>query len=231
MNPPHPPSFFITGTDTGVGKSFVSCALLHLLRARGLRAVGYKPVASGADLHADGQLVNEDAAALLAASSAGFSLRDINPVCLREATAPHLAARDEGVAIDLPRLVAGFTALRARADSVIVEGAGGLLVPLDEQQDFAMLAQALGLPVILVVGLRLGCINHALLTVEALAARGLQLAGWVANGGIDPAFSRAADNVATLRARIAAPLLGTLPRLTEAHDALSLLALPGELPG
>lgn len=220
-----PSSFFITGTDTGVGKTLVSCALLHLLRREGWRAVGYKPVASGADTQPDGQLVNEDALALQAASSEGFTLAQINPICLREATAPHLAARDEGVAVALPPLVDGFHCLRKQAEVVVVEGAGGLLVPLGEDTDFAMLAQALGLPVILVVGVRLGCINHALLSVEALQARGLRLAGWVANCLV-PEFGRQDDYVRSLGQRIPAPLLGRLPRVASAEDAADFLRLP-----
>lgn len=225
MSPNPFPSFFVTGTDTGVGKTLVSCAFLHSLRQQGKHVVGYKPVASGAEPQDDGPLVNADAQALLAAGSPGFGLARINPVCLREATAPHLAARDEGVAIDLSALVNGFQALRREADAVVVEGAGGLLVPLNATTDFSDLARALGLPVVLVVGIRLGCLNHALLSVEAMQARNLVLAGWVANC-LEPDFARQDDYVATLMARIPAPLLGRLPRVTSPAEAAGFLALP-----
>ncbi|MDQ8022429.1 MAG: dethiobiotin synthase [Moraxellaceae bacterium] len=219
-------AFFITGTDTEIGKTFTTCALLRRWQREGLRCVGYKPVAAGATL-IDGQWVNEDAAQLHAASSPGFSIADINPLCLQAPMAPHLAAQREGRHIGVEALVDSFEALRARADVVLVEGVGGFIVPLDEHTDTAQFAQRLGLPVILVVGLRLGCINHALLTVEAIASRGLQLAGWVANT-VDAEMSGLADNIATLEARIAAPRLGTLPRLdmTDGTDPALLLTEP-----
>ncbi|MEC5396531.1 dethiobiotin synthase [Uliginosibacterium sp. H1] len=219
-------AFFITGTDTEIGKTFTTCALLQRWQQDGLRCVGYKPVAAGATL-VDGQWVNEDAAQLLAASSPGFSLADINPLCLQAPMAPHLAARREGHRIDTDALLAGFESLRRRADVVLVEGVGGFIVPLDDETDTAEFARRLGLPVILVVGLRLGCINHALLTVEAIAHRGLKLAGWIANT-VDPHMTGLTDNIATLEARIAAPRLGTLPRLdmTNATRAALLLTEP-----
>ncbi len=219
-----PPAFFIAGTDTEIGKTFVACALLHALRARGLRAVGMKPVAAGVE--ADGR--NEDVARLAAASAFAAAADLVNPYCFRAAIAPHIAAAEEGRPIVPARIVDAFEALRAQAGAVLVEGVGGFRVPLGDDHDTADLAVALGLPVILVVGLRLGCINHALLTQEAIAARGLPLAGWVANR-IDPEMARSAENIAALRARIAAPLLGVVEHGTTPEAAARQLTLPSGL--
>ena len=220
-------AWFVTGTDTEIGKTFVSCALLHAARARGLRAIGMKPVAAGCDR--DGK--NDDVEALAAASSEALDHRRINPYLLKAPIAPHIAASEEGVRIDPAVIVSAYRELAAMADVVIVEGVGGFRVPFDDRQDSADLAVALGLPVILVVGLRLGCINHALLSVEAIAARGLRLAGWVANR-IDPDMLRAEENLAALQVRIPAPLLGSIPFLANASplSAAACLHLPdGEL--
>ncbi|GAA5180968.1 dethiobiotin synthase [Niveibacterium umoris] len=218
--------YFVTGTDTEIGKTFTTCALLHAARAAGLESVGYKPIAAGAE-EFDGVWSNEDARRLRAASTPGYTLGQINPVCLREAVAPHIAAAAEGVALDVPPLVAGFEALAARADCVLVEGVGGFRVPLDERLDTSDLALALHLPVILVVGMRLGCINHALLTAEAITARGLPLAGWVANT-LSPTMSRFDENLAALESRLAAPLLGVLPYCEAGPAALAdRVRLPG----
>ncbi|MBA4743160.1 MAG: dethiobiotin synthase [Azoarcus sp.] len=212
-------AWFITGTDTEIGKTHVACALLHAARRDGLTAVAMKPVAAGAD-EIDGRRVNEDTARLIAAGSEPLEPAEVTPYCLRSAIAPHIAARDEGVTFDFAHIAHGLDALRARADVVLVEGAGGLLVPLDETRDFGDLARYLDLPVILVVGMRLGCLNHALLTCEAVAARGLHLAGWVANR-VEPYMARFDENLATLEARIRAPLLGVVPHGDPA-DAASL---------
>jgi dethiobiotin synthetase len=203
-------NYFVTGTDTGVGKTLVSCALLHGFAARGMRVAGMKPVAAGVD--ADGH--NDDAKALLAASTLPLRYEQVNPYCLRDAIAPHIAAQRAGVAIDISVIAKSYRELAEKAEVVIVEGAGGLLVPLDAQRDCADLAKELALPVILVVGMRLGCLNHALLTVEAIAARGLTLSGWVANvlDGTMPALQ---ENIEALRERIASPLLGAVPYMTE----------------
>ncbi|MEC5387927.1 dethiobiotin synthase [Uliginosibacterium sp. H3] len=217
-------SFFLTGTDTDVGKTFVACALLHAWRAAGLRAVGYKPVAAGAE-PVDGRLCNEDALRLQAASTPGFALERINPVCLPEAIAPHLAAAHLGVSIDVAQMRTHFESLRADADRVLVEGAGGFIVPLDDEQDMAQFARSLGLPVLLVVGLRLGCLNHALLTAEAIAARGLHFAGWIGNV-VDADMPFLDENVATLRQRLKAPCLGVIPRLPSAQTASAYLTPP-----
>jgi dethiobiotin synthetase len=198
-------NYFVTGTDTAVGKTLISCALLHHFAARGLRVAGFKPVAAGSD----GDGVNEDARALLVAGTVALSYQQINPCALRAPIAPHIAAQYEQKRIELSPLVAAYHALAAQADMVSVEGVGGLLVPLNATQDCADLIHALDLPVILVVGMRLGCLNHALLTVAALAARGLRLAGWVANV-LDKDMLMLEDNIETLRVRIAAPLLGVV---------------------
>lgn len=200
---------FITGTDTEIGKTFITCALLHAARAAGLRALGMKPIAAGAS-DIGGELLNEDVAALRAAGSFDPGLALLNPYCLRSPVAPHIAAAEEGMAIEAGPILNAFAALSRQADCVLVEGVGGFRVPLGEDYDTADLAVTLGLPVLLVVGLRLGCINHALLTCEAIARRGLRLAGWVANQ-VDPAMLRLEQNVDALRARIEAPLLGTVP--------------------
>jgi dethiobiotin synthetase len=223
MNKIEKPAWFIAGTDTEIGKTFVTCALLHALRDRGLTAVGMKPVAAGFDAHGK----NEDVEQLLAASSIQAPHELVNPYAFAAAVAPHIAAAEEGRVIELPRIVAAFGQLRAMADAVVVEGVGGFCVPFGPQCDAADLAVALDLPVILVVGLRLGCINHALLTAQAIAARGLRLAGWVANR-IDPAMARGDENLAALRKRLNAPLLGDIPYGTTPQQAARRLALPGQ---
>lgn len=200
---------FVTGTDTGVGKTLVSCALLHAWAALGRRCVGMKPVAAGAEL-VEGAWVNEDVARLQAASNIAAPGEWINPYLLREAIAPHIAAEHKGVNIELPRIRAAYEGLAGLAEVVVVEGVGGFRVPLSPRKDTADLAGMLGLPVILVVGMRLGCLNHALLTSEAIAARGLRLAGWVANA-IAPDMAAQGENLATLIRLLPAPLLAELP--------------------
>jgi dethiobiotin synthetase len=199
-------SYFITGTDTGVGKTLVSCALLHGFAAQGKTVVGMKPVAAGCG---DGNQ-HEDVTQLRAASNVLASKGQINPYCFAQAVAPHLAAQFVGINISFTRILNSFAELNAQADVVVVEGAGGFLVPLNVGQDSADLAAQLGLPVILVVGMRLGCLNHALLTVEAITSRGLTLAGWVANVP-DADMVMLNENIAALRQRIDAPLLGVVP--------------------
>jgi len=206
--------FFIAGTDTHIGKTLVAAALLHAYADLGYRVLGMKPVAAGAEL-IDGVWVNEDVALLRAAGNVQVAPELLNPYLFREAIAPHIAAEHKGVRIEIPRIRAAYDALAAQADVVLVEGVGGLLVPLSEHKDAADLAVALGLPMILVVGMRLGCINHALLTVAAIAARGLKLAGWVANR-VDPAMAAYDENLAALRKRLPAPLLAELPYMASA---------------
>jgi len=200
---------FVTGTDTGVGKTLVASALVHLHVAHGLRCVGMKPVASGA-FHDGQRWCNEDVLALQAQTNVQVPPQWVNPYLLRRATAPHIAASEEGVTIELEHLAACHAHLRAVSDCVIVEGAGGFMVPLDARHNTDDLVARLGLPVVLVVGMRLGCINHALLTQQAIAARGLVLLGWVANE-IDPAEACMEAMVQSLQTRLQAPLLGRLP--------------------
>lgn len=200
---------FIAGTDTGVGKSLAACALLHALAPRYRRTVGMKPVAAGADWHA-GQWANEDVLALRAASSLCVPAALDNPVLLAAPLSPHIAAARAGQAIDIAHIAASYRQLAAQADAVVVEGAGGWHVPLSPQHTGADLAQALGLPVLLVVGLRLGCLNHAALSAQAIAASGLPLAGWVANH-LSADMDGAQDNIAWLRQRLDAPLWAELP--------------------
>lgn len=212
------PAWFVTGTDTEVGKTFSTCALLHVLRNRGIKAVGMKPVAAGTD--ANGK--NDDVESLIAASGVEAPRELVNPYLYAPPIAPHIAAVEAKRPIELDTIVQAFTRLRTMAEATIVEGVGGFYVPLGERIDAADLAEKLGLPVILVVGMRLGCINHALLTRQAIASRGLPLAGWIANR-IDPDMPRFEENLAALKARIDAPLIGVIPpRSTPAAAAREL---------
>ncbi|MFM7066178.1 MAG: dethiobiotin synthase [Gammaproteobacteria bacterium] len=207
-------AYFVTGTDTEVGKTLCTAAWLRVARLQGLRTVGMKPIASGCVATPAG-LRNEDALAHLGESSAPQpDYAAINPHAFAPAIAPHIAAAEAGVRIDPERLCRQWQALTADRDFALMEGAGGWLVPLDEAHFFPVLATRLQLPVLLVVGLRLGCINHALLTAEAIAARGLRLAGWVGNR-IDPGFSRLEDNLAALHRHLPAPCLGVVPPLPQ----------------
>lgn len=224
------PAYFVTGTDTEIGKTLISSALLYALTQQGVRAAGMKPVAAGAELR-DGVWRNEDADRLAAAANVNLPQDLTTPYLLREATAPHIAAQQEGVTIDASHIRTCYDKVAAAADAVVVEGVGGFRVPLSESFDTADLAQQLGLPVIMVVGLRLGCISHALLTAEAIAARGLKLAGWVANV-VDLGMRYGMDNINALTARLPAPMLGCVPRLPAAlHSAaashLDFSSLPG----
>ncbi len=212
---------YITGTDTGIGKSLASAALLAMLNARGARAVGMKPVASGCEDTAAG-LRNADAELLIAHSAGAPAYADVNPYAFADPIAPHLAAADAGVKIDLARIGAAFATLSADADFVVVEGVGGWMAPLGSGLMQADLALALSLPAILVVGLRLGCINHALLTARAIRADGTALVGWIGSG-VDAHMARREDNLATLRERLDVPCLGVLPH-TAAPDPAALAA-------
>ena len=221
-------TYFITGTDTEIGKTYVACALLHAFRGQGLTAIGMKPVAAGTD--AAGH--NDDVEALIAASSLALPRDRVNSYCFADPVAPHIAAAEAGVTIGADRIRQALDELAGQADVVVVEGVGGFVVPLAEGFDAADLAGALGIPLILVVGMRLGCLNHALLTVEAIRARGLPLAGWIANR-VDPAMSRFDENLAALKARIHAPLLGVVPHALagEVEAAARHLALSPLLDG
>lgn len=226
-------SCFVTGTDTDVGKTLISAALLHSLVQSGIRALGMKPVAAGCvdGVNADVQMLEQAGNVHLPLSARTLYLYD-------EFCAPHIAAERAGQEIDLSRICRAAHALRAQTQALVVEGVGGFCVPLNAAVDTADLAQDLGLPVVLVVGLRLGCINHALLTAQAIAARGLSLIGWVANT-IDADMLYRTENIAALQARLAAPLLGVVPRLVNpsaAHcadylDFSQLPAWPQRAPG
>jgi dethiobiotin synthetase len=228
---------FVTGTDTEVGKTRVSAGLLRRAAQAGLRVAGYKPVSAGMEW-VDGHWVNDDVQTLLAASNIPLQPHEVGPCQLQEPCAPHLAARSAGVSIDRTTLLLGAQQLSQRADFIVAEGAGGLCVPLGPDWDSSHLMVALGLPVVLVVGLRLGCINHALLTAEALQKRRLRLVGWVGNT-VDPDMLHLEGNIDTLRhefqERFDASCLGIVPRLPAATgeavapylDAVALQSLFG----
>jgi dethiobiotin synthetase len=223
-------SCFVTGTDTEIGKTLVSSAILHKLVASGVRACGMKPVAAGAEMR-DGQLHNDDADQLIAAGNVHLPANLTTPYMLRAAAAPHIAAALDGVTIEPVPIIAAYAEISAASDAVVVEGVGGFRVPLSDDFDSADLAAQLNLPVVLVVGLRLGCISHSLLTIEAIIARNLVLAGWVVNE-VDPDMQFADENVEALLQRIPAPLLGRVPYLDNptaaaAAEYIDLAALPG----
>ena len=213
-------AWFVTGTDTEIGKSLCSAALLHAFAAQGKRAAGMKPIAAGATWSGD-HWHNDDVALITQASNVALAPELVCPYLLREAVAPHIAAAGEGVAFDLEHIAACLDTISRHTDVTIVEGVGGFRVPLTDTQDTADLAVRLGLPVILVVGMRLGCISHSLLTVEAIQARGLHLAGWIANQ-IDPGMRHTAANLEALQARIQAPLLGHIPHLVPADPHMAV---------
>jgi dethiobiotin synthetase len=223
--------FFVTGTDTGVGKTRVAAGLIAALRQQGHRVAGMKPVASGCDATPDGPR-NEDALALIEASGLDLPYDWVNPYAFASPIAPHIAAREAATTIRFAVIRDALTNLANHADRVVVEGVGGWRVPLGEDGDVAALAVALGLPVVLVVGLRLGCLNHAVLTAAAIRACGVPMAGWVASA-VDGAFERPADNLQALAAVLPAPCLGVLdhqPR-AGAHDIAARLCLPCAAPG
>lgn len=199
-------AFFITGTDTGVGKTRVACTLLQAFAAQGQRVVGMKPVAAGCDENG----VFEDVAMLRAASNIEAAIEHINPYRFAPAVAPHIAAGLTGLQISFAPIINAFQVLQHQADVVIVEGAGGIAVPLNEHQDMSDLALSLNIPVILVVGMRLGCLNHALLSAQAIRQKGLQLSGWIANY-LTPDMAVAEDNERTLLQRLESPLLASFP--------------------
>lgn len=208
-------TFFITGTDTGVGKTLVTCGLLCAAAQRNITAFGLKPIAAGSVMSDMGPQ-NEDALQIMSHNGVTMSYGQVNPVALLAAKAPHIAAADEGRRIRLSQvegLVRG--ALMNRAALRLIEGAGGWRIPLSPTEELAQLPQALDIPVILVVGMRLGCLNHALLTAEAIKRDGLRLAGWVANT-IDPQMASLDDNINTLQFCLDTPCLGRIPYLTSA---------------
>ena len=221
--------YFVTGTDTEVGKTVASCALLQAAAREGFNTAGYKPVASGSEMLAEG-LRNSDALALQQNSTVMLNYAEVNPYTFAEPTSPHIVSRDEQRPINPVVLSAGLSALEKKADWVLVEGAGGWYTPLSDTLTFADWAQREQLPVILVVGVKLGCINHAVLTAQAVRQAGLELVGWIANDVIPPG-KRHAEYLETLTRMIPAPLLGEIPWLEDGPEAaepgqyLSLTAL------
>jgi dethiobiotin synthetase len=223
--------YFITGTDTEIGKTLIASALLHVFRKQGMTALGMKPVAAGTSLRS-GRLVNDDVEALISASSVKADRKLVNPYLFDDPIAPHIAAADARRAIDPGHIVDCFVQLAAMADVVVVEGVGGFRVPLGEGFDAADLACRLALPVVLVVGMRLGCINHALLTAEAIRKRNLVCVGWVANQ-VDGQMQRQEDNLHALQARLDLPFLGSIEHLSPPDPlvASTRLRRPAEATG
>jgi len=206
-----PRGYFVTGTDTGVGKTVIALGLMQCLQDQGHRVAGMKPVAAGCEPAARGPR-NADAMRLQSQASIPLDYSLVNPVALAAPVAPHIAARQAGVAISLEAIRRSFDELAARVDRVVVEGIGGWRVPLGDRDTVADLAALLGLDVILVVAIRLGCLNHALLSAESITHRGLRLAGWVANC-VPPAPDALEENITALETRLSAPLLGVVPGL------------------
>ncbi len=212
--------YFVAGTDTGVGKTFIASAILRAARSRGLDCVGYKPIAAGATLR-DGALVNEDALELIAAAETERDYAEVNPVVLAPAIAPHIALSQTGRRVTAPELAA---ACPRGAAFTLVEGAGGWFVPLNDRETLADVCAALGAKVILVIAMKLGCLNHALLTAEAVKSAGLDLAGWIANCPDGP-MPFLAENIDALRRRLPGPRLGTVPHVRSPDDAVRFLDL------
>ena len=204
-------AYFVAGTDTGVGKTWVSCRLLEAAGQLGKAALGLKPVAAGAELEFEGSMENEDAVALKKASTISIGIRELNPVCLPAPLSPHIAAKWAGAKLDVTYVKNALApGLSKSADLCLIEGAGGWRVPINDTETMADLAVALKLPVILVIGLRLGCLNHALLTAEAIKRDGLKLFGWVANE-LSINMTAVEENVATLKRQMPAPMLARVP--------------------
>ena len=204
--------FFVTGTDTEVGKTLVSGALILKLREQGKYVIGFKPVVAGTYQSASGEILNEDLETLRIASQLAPGQFNLSPYVLDMPVAPHLAAAIKGIDLDLNIIMQALGDIQKHSDCLVVEGTGGLLVPLNDDQDLGDLAQRLDLPIVLVVGMKLGCINHALLTQEAIKARGLNIAGWVANS-LANEMPLLEENIATLQVKIIAPFLGLIPPL------------------
>lgn len=216
--------FFVTGTDTEVGKTVISVGLINQLQQHGLRVVAMKPVASGCEMTTQG-LRNEDALALQAAADIKVTYEQMNPYAFAPAIAPHIAAQQAETEIDLQRLADVYQQLQHQADATVVEGAGGWLVPLNDNQTIADLAVQIKLPVVLVVAIKLGCINHALLSAQSIRSSGLELAGWVANDFLGDSQNEAI--IDAINSRIGAPCLGVVPRLKKADNAGAYLKLTG----
>ena len=204
--------FFITGTDTEVGKTLVSGALILKLRNEGINTIGFKPVVAGTYQSPEGEILNEDIETLRIASNLSKKELCLCPYVLEQPAAPHLVAKHQGLTLEMDVITKALQNIQQRADCIVVEGAGGLLIPLNENEDLGKFAQEIDLPVILVVGMKLGCINHALLTYEAIKARHLKVAGWVANA-LPPEMPFLQENLQALQARMQAPFLGLIPSL------------------
>lgn len=206
--------FFVVGTDTEVGKTLVSGALIQKLRKQGKQAIGFKPVVAGTYQSAHGDVLNEDLETLRIASQLAPGQLDLCPYVLDIPAAPHLAAANTSTTLELSTIIEALKKVQKHAECLVVEGAGGFLIPLNEHEDLGHLAQQINLPILLVIGMKLGCINHALLTQEAIKARGLKIAGWIANTLSDE-MPLLKENVDTLRTRIDAPFLGLIPTLSK----------------
>lgn len=207
--------YFVVGTDTEVGKTLISGALILKLRKQGKQAIGFKPVAAGTYQSANGDLLNEDLETLRIASQLAPGQLNLCPYVLDMPVAPHLAAANTGTTLDLDTIIRALSEVQKHSDCIIVEGAGGFLIPLNEHEDLGNFAQQIDLPIILVVGMKLGCINHALLTQEAIKARGLKIAGWVANS-LSSEMPLLKENIATLQKKMDVPFLGLIPSLPKA---------------
>jgi dethiobiotin synthetase len=221
--------FFVTGTDTEVGKTLASGALILKLREQGTHAIGFKPVVAGTYQDATGKILNEDVETLRIASNLGSDELSLCPYVLDQPAAPHLVAARQGLKLEMDVMLQSFRKIQNQADCVVVEGAGGLLIPLNDQKDLSDFAEEIHLPVILVVGMKLGCINHALLTYEAIKARNFNMAGWIANT-LTSEMPLLQENLQTLKTRIAVPFLGLIPALPKslqkpANSPYSLEAL------
>ncbi len=210
---------FVTGTDTEIGKTLVAAALVHGLAKQGVRVAAMKPVAAGTQ-QIDGCRCNEDVEILLSQVNTDLDRNQVVPYLFDEPVAPHIAARNAGVTMTSRVILKAFAQLQLQAQAVVVEGAGGFCVPISETEDLADVAQALALPVVLVVGMRLGCISHAVLTAQAVQARGLRLVGWVANT-VDPDMPCFNENIQALSGRLPAPYLGCIPRLVDPDPAIA----------
>ncbi|MBV8783524.1 MAG: dethiobiotin synthase [Gammaproteobacteria bacterium] len=213
---------FITGTDTGIGKTVVACALVRALCDEGYKVAVMKPVAAGAERGPDG-LRNEDALALMAASNVPAPYELVNPYCFEPSISPHIAAKEVKIEVDTGTIRQNFEQLRAQADWIVVEGAGGWFAPISERQTVADLAWALSVPAVMVVGLKLGCLNHAQLTRLAIESRGVVFGGWVASG-VDRSMARSAENLSTLARVLGEPALDTVPYLQGALEPVRLKA-------
>ena len=206
---------FITGTDTGIGKTIASCAIMHELAKQGFSVAGMKPIASGATSH-QGQLKNDDALALMRHSTAAQEYKYVNPYCFEPAIAPHIAAELAGIEINMNSIQQSYAKLCEKVDWVVVEGVGGWLVPINMEQEVSDIADQLNLPVILVVGLRLGCINHALLTLESIRSKNIKIIGWIANHVV-PKLHSSDQIIKTLQNKMNTTYLGYLPHFDKGH--------------